>query len=116
MTASRSIVNAYRERGGDPAGAASALRATCATLVADDDVCGWIELHVRDTLCQVTASYDERSAVSESLLLAERAERMGLGEFVVRAARHRARLGDADAAREQRSRAERYDNPALLRR
>lgn len=104
-----------RARLGDPAGAAAALRGTCATLVADNDVCCWIELHVRDTLCAVTALFDEPTAVAECHMLAERADRAGLGEFAVRAARHRARLGDPDAAREQRARAGRYDNPALLR-
>ncbi|MBW0117624.1 hypothetical protein [Pseudonocardia abyssalis] len=104
-----------RARLGDPAGAAAALRSTCDTLVADADVCCWIELHVRDTLCAVTASFDEPAAVAECHVLADRADRAGLGEFAVRAARHRARLGDPDAVREQRARAGRYDNPALLR-
>lgn len=113
--AGRGLASA-RSRLGDPAGAADALRATCTTLVADNDVCCWIELHVRDALCAVTAAFDEPAAVAESRLLAERADRVGLGEFAVRAARHRARLGDRDAVREQRARARRYDNPALLRR
>lgn len=101
---------------GDPVGAASALRDICATLVADADVCGWIELRVRDTFCQVSATYDEPSAIAESHLLCGRADRLGLGEYSVRAARYRARLGDPGAAQEQRRRAERCDNPALLRR
>lgn len=108
-------VASARARQGDPAGAAHALRATCTALVTDADVCCWIELHVRDTLCAVTASFDGPAAVAESRLLAERADRAGLGEFAVRAARHRARLGDRDAAGEQRVRAGRFDNPALLR-
>ncbi|QVT79377.1 hypothetical protein ENKNEFLB_01758 [Nocardioides aquaticus] len=36
------------------------------------DDAGRIELHVRDALRRVTASFHERSAVSESPLLAER--------------------------------------------
>ncbi|QJY47159.1 hypothetical protein [Pseudonocardia broussonetiae] len=108
-------VASARARLGDPAGAAAALRAVCDALVADADICCWIELHVRDTLCAVTGSFDGPAAVAESRLLAERAERTGLGEFAVRAARHRARLGDPDAAGEQRVRAGRFDNPALLR-
>lgn len=104
-----------RARRGDPAGAAAALRDTRDALVSASDVCCWIELHVRDALCTVTAAFDEPAAVAESRALAERADRAGLGEFAVRAARHRARLGDPDAAREQRARAGRYDNPALLR-
>lgn len=112
--AERGLASA-RARRGDPAGAAAALRGTCATLVADADVCCWIELHVRDTLCTVTAAFDRPAAVAQSRVLADRADRVGLGEFAVRAARHRARLGDRDAVREQRARAGRYDNPALLR-
>lgn len=108
-------VASARARRGDPAGAAAALRSTRDTLVATADVCCWIELHVRDTLCTVTASFDGPAAVAESRVLADRAERMGLGEFAVRAARHRARLGDPDAAREQRARAGRHDNPGLSR-
>ncbi|GEC19426.1 hypothetical protein PHY01_17090 [Pseudonocardia hydrocarbonoxydans] len=104
-----------RARRGDPAGAAAALRGTRDTLVAAADVCCWIELHIRDALCAVTAAFDEPAAFAESRVLADRAERAGLGEFAVRAARHRARLGDRDAAREQQARAGRYDNPALLR-
>ncbi|MBP2366642.1 tetratricopeptide repeat protein [Pseudonocardia parietis] len=106
---------AARARLGDPAGAVTALRSSCAALVADPDVCCWIELHLRDTLCAVSAACDPASVAAESRVLAARAARTGLDEYVVRAARHRARLGDADAAREQRDRATRLANPALLR-
>ncbi|RYY42454.1 MAG: hypothetical protein EON53_16050 [Actinomycetales bacterium] len=100
---------------GDPAGAAELLRDVCTTLVADADVCSWIELHVRDTLCGITATFDATAAIAECVVLADRADRVGLGEFAVRAARHRARLGDPDAVCEHRARAEHFDNPALLR-
>ncbi len=110
----RGLASALARRG-DPAGAAAALRRTRDGLVAGSDVCCWIELHVRDALCAVTAVFDGPAAAAESRALADRAERVGLGEFAVRAARHRARLGDPDAAGEQRSRAPRYDNPGLLR-
>ncbi|MFP5071495.1 hypothetical protein ACLFMI_17765 [Pseudonocardia nantongensis] len=106
---------AARAARGDPVGAAGALRAACHILVADADVCCWIELHLRDTLCTVTARYDPAGAIAESRTLAARAARVGLEEYEVRAVRHRARLGDAEAALEQRARAERLDNPALLR-
>ncbi|MEU7817984.1 hypothetical protein [Pseudonocardia sp. NPDC049154] len=104
-----------RARLGNPAAAATALDGACATLVADADVCCWIELHMRDTLCGITAELDRDTALREAALLARRAEHTGLAEYAVRAARHRARLGDPDAAADARARALPHDNPALLR-
>jgi tetratricopeptide (TPR) repeat protein len=104
-----------RARLGNPAAAVTALDGACATLVADADVCCWIELHLRDTLCGLTADLDRDAALRQAATLARRAEHTGLTEYAVRAARHRARLGDPDAAADARARSLPHDNPALLR-
>ena len=94
-----------RSRLGDPAGAAGELEAACRTLVSDADVCCWIELHLRETLCAVTAEVDPEAALQQAGVLAARAAHTGLVGYGVRAAEHRARLGDPDAESEARTRA-----------
>ncbi|GAA4554196.1 hypothetical protein [Pseudonocardia xishanensis] len=100
---SRGLATA-RARLGDPTRAADELDAACRTLVGDQDVCCWIELHLRDTLCAITTELDRDAALRQAATLAHRADRTGLVGYRVRAAGHRARLGDPDAAAEARAR------------
>ncbi|GAA1848029.1 hypothetical protein GCM10009836_29620 [Pseudonocardia ailaonensis] len=93
---------AAKARLGRPEQAAAELEAACTTLVSDADVCCWIELHLRDTLCTITEDRD--AALRQAAILGERAERTGLVGYAARAAAHRARLGDRDAAVEARAR------------
>jgi len=103
---SRGLATA-RARLGDPTRAADKLEAACRTLVQDEDVCCWIELHLRDTLCGITVELDRDAALRQAAVLARRAERTGLVGYGVRAARHRAALGDPDATAEATARAAR---------
>jgi hypothetical protein len=94
-----------RARLGRPAEAAETLGEACTTLVADADVCRWIELHLRDTLCGITAEVDREAALRQAATLGRLADETGLVGYGVRAAAHRARLGDREAATEAKARA-----------
>uniref|UniRef100_UPI0015F0AF21 hypothetical protein n=1 Tax=Pseudonocardia pini TaxID=2758030 RepID=UPI0015F0AF21 len=72
----------------------------------DADVCRWIELHLRDTLCGITAEVDREAALRQAATLGRLADETGLVGYGVRAAEHRARLGDREAATEAKARAE----------
>ncbi|OZM79217.1 hypothetical protein [Pseudonocardia sp. MH-G8] len=101
------------ERHGRPDEAVTALADTAETFDASTDLCRWIDLTVRDALCAAALESDPGSVRAHAARMAALAERTGLVEYAVRAALHRARAGDREAASEARARAAQQDNPAL---
>jgi hypothetical protein len=73
----------------------------------------WIHAHCLDALVGVAIAEGAPDALAHLEALERIAARGGLRELVVRAALHRARLGDATAAATGRLLAEAIDNPAL---
>jgi hypothetical protein len=104
---------AVRERHGRPDAALAALSAAAETFDASIDLCRWIDLSVRDALCAAACDADPSVVRKHAAQLSTLAERTGLVEFAVRAALHRARAGDREAATEARARSAQQDNPAL---
>jgi tetratricopeptide (TPR) repeat protein len=104
---------AVEERRGRPDVAVAELSAAAETFDTSTDLCRWINLSVRDTLCAAAREADPSTLRVHAAQLATLAERTGLVEFAVRAALHRARAGDRDAAAEARARSAEQDNPAL---
>lgn len=98
--------------------AVAALTESCTVFASGPDACRWIELSMRDALCSIRlrtvhSAVDRTAALREATVLADRAARFGLEEFVLRAAVHRARLGHPDARAEALARAAGQDNPEL---
>jgi hypothetical protein len=69
---------------------------------------------VRDALCAAACAADPPAVRRHAAQLSVLAERTGLVEYAVRAAVHRARAGDREAAAEARARSAAQDNPALV--
>ncbi|SDG68485.1 hypothetical protein [Pseudonocardia oroxyli] len=76
---------AAQARLGTPREAAASLATATETLVADADVCCWIELHLRDTLCSITAEFDPARASRQAEYLHGRAVATGLTMYASRA-------------------------------
>src|SRR5262249_19634647 len=79
------------------------------------DTYQWVYGYVLDALCDVAVGAGHPSARGHVDTLGSLAAKTSMREFVVRAHRHRARLGDGDAAETARLLAADIDNPALDR-
>lgn len=89
------------------------LTQACVTYEGGTDVCGWIELSMRDLLRGISARPSTRAAaLREAATLSRPAGRPGLVEFATRAAVRRSRLGRGDARAEARVRASGQGDPA----
>jgi tetratricopeptide (TPR) repeat protein len=101
------------EAAGDRAEALAALRDAAERAVRVADPYVWIHAYCLEALATVAiadAAPDAREVVSE---LERRAARCDMRELVVRAALHRARLGDSAGVASARLLGEAIDNPAL---
>jgi DNA-binding SARP family transcriptional activator len=101
------------EAQGDRARALEWLRDAAERAARVSDPYVWIHAHCLDALVGVEIAGGAPDAVEHLEALERIAARGGFRELVVRAALHRARLGDATAAATGRLLAEAIDNPAL---
>lgn len=101
------------ETTGDRAGALTWLRESTVRAVRVADPYVWIHGYCLEALAGVAIAAGEPDAPEIVAQLEQLAGRADMRELVVRAAIHRARLGDPDAMESARMLAEAIDNPAL---
>jgi hypothetical protein len=94
------------------------LTAAVDAFAAGPDGCSWIELSMRDLLCDLAGGVDQAVALRQAETMTRSAVATGLVEFATRAAVHRARWAGGgqreDALAEARGRAADQHNPALV--
>ena len=101
------------EAAGERAAALASLRDAVARAVRLADPYVWIHAHCLDALAGVAIADAAPDADDRVTVLERVAARGDMRELVVRAALHRARLGDASGVEPARQLAEGIDNPAL---